>query len=65
MTRRLRDRLLGFIVVASVVSLNAAISIIDGAFAMMAVPTMFSALMLAPKVKAAANVYFATLKSHR
>ena len=55
----------GFIVIASVVSLNAAISIIDGAFAMMAIPTMFSALMLAPKVKSAANVYFASLKSSR
>ncbi len=52
-----------FIVVASVVSLNAAISIIDGAFAMMAIPTMFSAIMLAPRVKAAAGVYFASLKS--
>jgi AGCS family alanine or glycine:cation symporter len=51
----------GFIVVASVVSLNAAISIIDGAFAMMAIPTMFSALILAPRVKAAASVYFAGL----
>jgi len=51
----------GFIVVASVVSLTAAISIIDGAFAMMAIPTMFSAIMLAPRVKAAADVYFASL----
>jgi len=53
----------GFIVVASVVSLNAAISIIDGAFAMMAIPTMFSALVLAPKVKAAADDYFQSLRS--
>lgn len=53
----------GFIVVASVVSLKAAISIIDGAFAMMAIPTMFSALLLAPRVKAAAKVYFAALDS--
>jgi AGCS family alanine or glycine:cation symporter len=52
----------GFIVVASVVSLKAAISIIDGAFAMMAIPTMFSALMLAPRVKTAANGYFAVLR---
>jgi len=50
-----------FIVVASVVSLTAAISIIDGAFAMMAIPTMFSAVMLAPRVKAAADVYFSAL----
>jgi len=51
----------GFIVVASVVSLRAAISIIDGAFAMMAIPTMLSALLLAPKVKSAATSYFAKL----
>jgi AGCS family alanine or glycine:cation symporter len=52
---------LSFIVIASVVSFNAAISIIDGAFAMMAIPTMFSALLLAPRVKAAAKAYFADL----
>ncbi|MCB1685535.1 MAG: alanine:cation symporter family protein [Pseudomonadales bacterium] len=52
----------GFIVIASVVSLSAAISIIDGAFAMMAVPTMFSALMLAPHVRAAAQTYFHQLR---
>ncbi len=50
-----------FIVIASIVSLKAAISIIDGAFAMMAIPTMVSALILAPKVKAAARSYFAQL----
>ncbi|MGD8831037.1 MAG: alanine/glycine:cation symporter family protein [Pseudomonadales bacterium] len=51
----------GFIIVASLVSLRAAISIIDGAFAMMAIPTMFSALVLAPRVKAAARAYFAAI----
>ncbi len=54
-----------FIVVASVVSLNAAISIIDGAYAMMAIPTMVSALLLAPKVKAAATDYFSRLKAEQ
>ncbi len=53
---------LAFIVVASVVTLEAAISIIDGAFALMAIPTMLSTLLLAPKVKAAATIYFAGLK---
>ncbi len=47
-----------FIIVASVVTLEAAISIIDGAFAMMAIPTMFAAIVLAPRVKAAATDYF-------
>jgi alanine or glycine:cation symporter, AGCS family len=56
---------IGFIIVASVVSLRAAISIIDGAFAMMAIPTMLSSLLLAPKVKAAAQAYFAKLDAAR
>ncbi|MEZ5560334.1 MAG: alanine/glycine:cation symporter family protein [Pseudomonadales bacterium] len=51
----------GFIIVASVVTVEAAISIIDGAFALMAIPTMVSALLLAPRVKAAAARYFDTL----
>jgi AGCS family alanine or glycine:cation symporter len=51
----------GFIVVASVVTLEAAVSLIDGAFALMAIPTMVSALLLAPRVKAAAQRYFADL----
>ncbi|MCZ6618096.1 MAG: amino acid carrier protein, partial [Gammaproteobacteria bacterium] len=52
---------IGFIVVASVVTLEAAIGIIDGAFALMAIPTMISALLLAPRVKEAAKRYFAQL----
>jgi len=51
----------GCIILASVVSLRAAISIIDGAFAMMAIPTVISALMLAPHVRQAARDYFARL----
>ena len=52
---------IGFIVVASVVTLEAAIGIIDGAFALMAIPTMISTLLLAPKVKEAAKRYFAQI----
>ena len=51
-----------FIVVAAVVTLEAAIGIIDGAFAVMAVPTMVSTLLLAPRVKTAADRYFAALR---
>ena len=54
---------LGFIVVAAVITPVTAINIIDGAFALMAIPTMVSALLLAPKVKAAANDYFAALRN--
>ncbi|MDZ7669898.1 MAG: alanine/glycine:cation symporter family protein [Gammaproteobacteria bacterium] len=50
-----------FIIIASVVTLEAAVSIIDGAYALMAIPTMVSALLLAPKVKAAAERYFTAL----
>lgn len=52
---------IGFITVASVITLQTAISIIDGAFALMAIPTMVSALLLAPRVKEAARRYFADL----
>lgn len=45
-------------VVAAVVSLDAAIGLIDGAFALMAIPTMISTLLLAPKVMRATRTYF-------
>ena len=54
---------LAFIAVAAVVTMQAAIGIVDGAFAIMAIPTMVSALWLAPKVKAAAADYFARLRA--
>ncbi len=46
------------IVVASVSSMSAVINLIDGMYALMAIPTMTSALLLAPKVKQAAQDYF-------
>ena len=52
----------GSILLGAVASLTAAISLIDGMYALMAFPTMISALMLAPKVRAAADVYFAGLR---
>jgi len=45
----------------AIVSLETAINVIDGAFALMAIPTMTAALLLAPRVKAEARRYFATL----
>lgn len=50
---------IGFIVIASILTLNTAVNIIDTCFALMAIPTMTSALWLAPKVVAAARIYFA------
>ncbi|MCB1692092.1 MAG: alanine:cation symporter family protein [Pseudomonadales bacterium] len=48
-------------VVASVLSLDAMVGLIDGAFAMMAIPTTTSAVLLAPRVMAAARNYFTRL----
>ena len=50
------------IVVASVISIDIAINFVDGLFALMAVPTMISTLLLSPKVMQAAKKYFATLE---
>ena len=57
-----RMAFIAFVVVASVITLDTAIAIIDGAFALMAIPTMTSALFLAPRVHRAAKEYFATLR---
>ncbi|MCZ6675730.1 MAG: alanine:cation symporter family protein, partial [Candidatus Poribacteria bacterium] len=50
-------------VVAAVASLDAAVSLIDGAFALMAIPTMTSTLLLAPKVMQATRTYFNKYKA--
>lgn len=47
------------VVWGSVTSLGAVVGLIDGMYALMAFPTMISALILAPKVMKAAKVYFA------
>lgn len=46
---------------ATVTSLQVVLSIFDSAYALMAFPTMISALLLAPKVKQAARDYFRRL----
>ena len=48
----------GTIIVGAVISLPAVLGLIDGMYATMAIPTMISALWLAPKVKAATKEYF-------
>lgn len=50
------------LIVGAMVSLDAVISLLDGMFALMAIPTMLSALILSPKVMAEARRYFARLK---
>ncbi|MEM1432839.1 MAG: alanine/glycine:cation symporter family protein [Pseudomonadota bacterium] len=50
---------------AAIISLRTAIGFIDAAYATMAIPTMVSALLLAPKVMAAADRYFEKLQAER
>jgi len=49
------------IIFGAVVTIDAVIDLIDGMFALMAIPTMITALLLSPKVKAAAKDYFSRL----
>ncbi|MEM9545612.1 MAG: alanine/glycine:cation symporter family protein [Bacteroidota bacterium] len=51
------------ILVASVTSLEIMLNLIDGFFALMAIPTMVSTLILAPRVMKAAKVYFEGVKN--
>ncbi len=53
------------IILGAVASLSSIIGLIDGLYAMMAFPTMISALLLSPKVKAAAKKYFRELNDSR
>ncbi len=46
------------IILGSVASITAVINLVDGMYAMMAIPNMIAALALAPKVKQAARRYF-------
>ena len=49
---------IALIVVGAVVSIDVVLNVIDGMYALMAIPTMGSALVLAPRVMAAARQYF-------
>ncbi|MDW3648602.1 MAG: alanine/glycine:cation symporter family protein [Bacteroidia bacterium] len=44
------------------VSITSVINIIDGAYALMAFPTMIAAILMAPRVKAAAKEYFDSMQ---
>lgn len=50
------------IVAGAMASLRAVIGLIDGMYATMAIPTMVSSLLLAPKVREAASDYFGRLR---
>lgn len=49
------------IIFGTVASISAVINLIDGMFALMAIPTMISTLILAPKVMEAARSYFSRI----
>ncbi|WP_411896178.1 alanine/glycine:cation symporter family protein [Winogradskyella sp. A2] len=51
------------IVLAATTEFEAMINLIDGVFALMAIPTMLSTIILAPKVLKASKSYFSKLKS--
>ena len=52
------------LVVGSVLSLDLAVNIVDAMFALMAFPTMISALYLAPNINKEANKYFASMENN-
>jgi len=54
---------LATIVMGAVASLDVVISLVDGMYAIMAIPTMISTLYLAPKVKEASKDYFKRMKN--
>lgn len=55
----------GLITLGSVASLRAVIGLLDGMYATMAIPTMISTLLLAPRVRDAARDYFERLGADR
>jgi len=52
------------LILGSVLSLDLAVNIVDAMFALMAFPTMISALYLAPNIKKEANSYFASIRDN-
>jgi len=53
------------IIFGSVATIRAVIDLIDGMYAVMAIPTMIVGLLLAPKVKAAAKDYFSRIDTFK
>ena len=56
---------MALIAVGAVVSMDAIVSLFDGVYALMAIPTMISTLILAPRVMRVARDYFARLDSDK
>jgi len=53
------------IVLGATTSLSLMLNLIDGVFALMAIPTMTATIILAPKVVKEAKAYFSRLKEHK
>jgi len=53
------------IFVSAITSLNVLISFVDGVYALMAIPTMISTLLLAPRVRKEFKKYFSKISSHQ
>lgn len=53
------------IIFGSIASIGAVIDLIDGMFALMAIPTMISTILLAPKAREAATDYFSRIDSFK
>ncbi len=53
------------IIIGSIASLKAIISLIDGMYATMAIPTVISALLLSPRVMEETKKYFSRMKDRR
>ncbi len=53
------------ILVGATSSLSAIINLIDGMYALMAIPTMISTILLAPKVMEQAKIYFTKMNSQK
>jgi AGCS family alanine or glycine:cation symporter len=52
----------GSILLGATASISAIINLIDGMYAVMAIPTMLVAILLSPKVMAAARDYFGRME---
>ena len=49
------------LLIASIISIDMVVNFVDGLFAVMAIPTVVSTIMLAPKVNLSAKTYFKSL----
>lgn len=56
---------IGTIILGSVASLSSMVGLIDGSFALMAIPTMISSIILAPKIWQASKVYFSKIENQK